>query len=120
MASPPRSMFKGVIQFGLVTVGCRLYLAVDPHSTGAHLLHAECLGRIQQKTWCTHCDREITRPETVRGFEIGEGRYVTVTDKPFALQLQNAGVRREAEYELTEAEWPEAFAELQPELAPFV
>jgi outer membrane protein OmpA-like peptidoglycan-associated protein len=36
------------------------------------------------------------------------------------LQLQNAGVRREAEYELPEAEWPEAFAELQPELAPFV
>ena len=37
------------------------------------------------------------------------------------LQLQNpAAARREAEYELNEAEWPEAFAELQPELAPFV
>jgi outer membrane protein OmpA-like peptidoglycan-associated protein len=36
------------------------------------------------------------------------------------LKLQNGGVRREAEYELPEAEWPEAFAELQPELAPFV
>ena len=77
-------MFKGVIQFGLVTVGCRLYLAVDPHSTGAHLLHAECLGRIQQKTWCPHCEREITRPETVRGFPIGDGRYVTITDDEFA------------------------------------
>lgn len=84
MASPPRSMFKGVIQFGLVTVGCRLYLAVDPHTTGAHLLHTECLARIQQRTWCPHCDRDITRAETVRGFEIGDGRYVTVTDEEFA------------------------------------
>jgi outer membrane protein OmpA-like peptidoglycan-associated protein len=36
------------------------------------------------------------------------------------MQLQGAAARREAEYELPEAEWPEAFAELQPELAPFV
>ena len=35
------------------------------------------------------------------------------------LQLAPA-LGREAEYEQPEAEWPEAFAELQPELAPFV
>lgn len=34
MASAMRSMFKGVIQFGLVTVPCKLFLAVDPHTTG--------------------------------------------------------------------------------------
>ncbi len=36
-----------------------------------------------------------------------------------SLQLASAA-GREAEYEQTEAEWPEAFEELQPELAPFV
>jgi hypothetical protein len=35
------------------------------------------------------------------------------------LQLASAG-GREAEYEQPEAEWPEAFAELESELAPFV
>jgi outer membrane protein OmpA-like peptidoglycan-associated protein len=33
---------------------------------------------------------------------------------------QSGGARREAELEQLEQEWPEAFAELQPELAPFV
>jgi hypothetical protein len=36
------------------------------------------------------------------------------------LQLAQAGARREAEYESFDGEWPEAFEELQSELAPFV
>ena len=38
MPSAMRSMWKGVIQFGLVAVPVKLHLATDPHTTGAHLL----------------------------------------------------------------------------------
>ena len=37
-----------------------------------------------------------------------------------SLQLSQAGIRREAEQETLEGEWPEAFEEVQAELAPFV
>lgn len=84
MAAAMRSMYRGVVQFGLVTVPCKLYLAVDPPATGAHLLHAACLGRIAQKTWCPACDREVPRSETVRGFEVGPGRHVAVTEDELA------------------------------------
>jgi DNA end-binding protein Ku len=84
MATAMRSMYKGALQFGLVTVPIRLYLATDPPASGAHLLHADCLGRIAQRTWCPSCNRKLARAELVRGFEVSPGRHVAVTDEEYA------------------------------------
>jgi DNA end-binding protein Ku len=76
-----RSMWRGAIQFGLVTIPVKLYLATEQGGIGFNLLHASCLNRIQMKVYCPHHDEVIPRSETVRGYEWSKGKYVVVTDE---------------------------------------
>ena len=76
-----RSMWRGAIQFGLVTIPVKLYLATEQSGIGFNLLHATCLNRIQMKVYCPHHDEVIPRSETVRGYEYSKGKYVVVTDE---------------------------------------
>ena len=77
----PRSMWRGAIQFGLVTIPLRLYLATESRGVSFNMLHAECLSRVQMKTWCPVHERAIARTETVKGYEYASGQYVVVTDE---------------------------------------
>ncbi|HWP63784.1 MAG TPA: Ku protein [Candidatus Binatia bacterium] len=80
-----RAMWRGAIQFGLVTIPVRLYLATEPKTQIAfHLLHAADGARIQMKIWCPVEEKIIPRSETVRGYEIAPDRYVIVTDEDLA------------------------------------
>jgi DNA end-binding protein Ku len=76
-----RSMWRGAIQFGLVTIPVKLYLATESSSIGFNLLHATCLNRIQMKIYCPYHDEVIPRSETVRGYEYTKGKYVVVSDE---------------------------------------
>jgi DNA end-binding protein Ku len=76
-----RSMWRGAIQFGLVTIPVKLYLATEQGGIGFNLLHATCLNRIQMKVYCPHHDEIIPRSETVRGYEWSKGKYVVVTEE---------------------------------------
>jgi DNA end-binding protein Ku len=79
-----RAMWKGAIEFGLVTIPVKLYLATESKGVSFHMLHDECLGRIQMKTYCPTDDVFIERSDTVRGFELAPDRYVVVTDDDLA------------------------------------
>lgn len=76
-----RSMWRGAVQFGLVTIPIKLYRATEESGIGFNLLHASCLNRIQMKIYCPFHDEVIPRSETVRGYEWSKGRYVVVTDE---------------------------------------
>ena len=77
-----RPMWKGAIQFGLVTIPIKLYLATEPKQTiRFNMLHAEDLSRIEMKVWCPLDERQIERSETVKGYEYAPGEYVVVTDE---------------------------------------
>ena len=79
----PRSMWRGAIQFGLVTIPVRLYLATESRGgLSFNMLHDEDLQRIQMKVHCpTH--GEIKRSDTVRGYEWSKGQYVVLDEKDF-------------------------------------
>jgi DNA end-binding protein Ku len=73
-------MWRGAIQFGLVTVPVKLYLATEARAgLSFNLLHKTCLNRIQMRTYCPE-HGEIPRSETVRGFEYSKGQYVVVDE----------------------------------------
>ncbi len=76
-----RSMWRGAIQFGLVTIPVKLYLATEQGGIGFNMLHATCLNRIQMKIYCPYHDEVVPRSETVRGYEYAKGRYVVVTEE---------------------------------------
>jgi DNA end-binding protein Ku len=73
-------MWRGAIQFGLVTIPVKLYLATESSGISFNMLHASCLNRIQMKIYCPFHDEVVPRSETVRGYEWSKGRYVVVTD----------------------------------------
>jgi DNA end-binding protein Ku len=74
-------MWRGAIQFGLVTIPVRLYLATESGGIGFNLLHEKDLSRIQMKIYCPVDDEIIPRSETVRGYEWSKGKYVVVTEE---------------------------------------
>ena len=76
-----RSIWRGVVSFGLVSIPIRLYLATESKSISFNMLHAECLTRVNQRLWCPYHEREVTRAEVVKGYEWSKGEYVVVTDE---------------------------------------
>jgi DNA end-binding protein Ku len=75
-------MWKGAIQFGLVTIPIKLYLATEPKQTiRFNMLHETDRSRIEMKIWCPVDERQIERSETVKGYEYAPGEYVVVTDE---------------------------------------
>jgi DNA end-binding protein Ku len=77
-----RAMWKGAIQFGLVTIPVKLYVATESSYTiRFHMLHEKDKSRIQMKTWCPVEDEPISRADTVKGYEYAPGEYVVITDE---------------------------------------
>src|SRR4029078_9654027 len=76
-----RAMWKGAIQFGLVTIPIKLYLATDSKGISFNMLHKEDLSRIQRKVWLQVEDEAISRGDTVKGYEYSPGEYVVITDE---------------------------------------
>jgi DNA end-binding protein Ku len=77
-----RSMWKGAIQFGLVTIPVKLYLATESRAgVSFNMLHAEDLSRIQMKIFCPVEGEIIPRTDTVKGFEYAPDKYVVITDE---------------------------------------
>jgi DNA end-binding protein Ku len=74
-------MWKGAIQFGLVTIPIKLYLATESKGISFNMLHAPDESRIQMKIWCPVDEAVISRSETVRGYEYAPGEYIVVTDE---------------------------------------
>jgi DNA end-binding protein Ku len=77
-----RSMWKGAIQFGLVTIPVKLYLATESRAgVSFHMLHGKDQSRINMKIWCPVDEEIISRTDTVKGFEYAPDQYVVVTDE---------------------------------------
>jgi len=77
-----RAMWKGAIQFGLVTIPVKLYLATESRAgVSFNLLHKEDLSRIQMKIFCPVEEEVIPRTETVKGYEYAPDRYIVITDE---------------------------------------
>ena len=78
----PRAMWKGAIQFGLVTIPVKLYVATEAsYQIRFNMLHETDLSRINMKTWCPVDDKAIPRTETVKGYEYAPDQYVVITDE---------------------------------------
>jgi DNA end-binding protein Ku len=77
----PRSIWSGVITFGMVSIPVRLFPATQEKDISFHLLHAEDHSRIKFKRFCSSEDHEVPNEELVRAFEVTKDRYVEVTDE---------------------------------------
>ncbi len=79
----PRSIWSGVISFGMVSIPVNLYTATQDEDISFHLLHEECGTRVKQVRWCPYHERAVDWEETARGFEYAKNEYVVLTDEDF-------------------------------------
>src|SRR2546425_543141 len=78
----PRSIWKGVMSFGMVAIPVRLYLATESSSkVSFNLLCPEHKSRIKNKRWCPEGDHEVAWNDVVRAYEYEKGNYVELTDE---------------------------------------
>lgn len=78
-----RSVWRGAISFGLVTIGVRLYSATEEHDFRFHQVHREDGGRIKYKRVCSVCGAEVAYADIVKGYELDDGRLVVLDNEDF-------------------------------------
>lgn len=77
-----RSIWKGHIQFSLVTIPIQVFNAIEnKNSISFRQLHAEDHGRVSYKKVCRSCESTLAKNDIVKGFEYDEDQYVVFTQE---------------------------------------
>ena len=79
----PRSIWKGAVSFGLVTIPIKLYGATEEKDISFRQVHPEDGGRIKYKRVCDLCGKEIPFSEIAKGYESADGRLAVLTSADF-------------------------------------
>jgi len=86
-----RSIWKGTISFGLVNIPIALGVATQRSDPKFRTLDSETNQPIrQQMVSAARDDAVVERTETVKGYEVGKGQFVVVTDE----ELESVAVER--------------------------
>src|SRR5256884_100569 len=79
-----RAIWKGAVSFGLVSIGVRLYSATEEKDIRFHQVHRTDGGRIKYKRVCSIDGEEVTYDDIAKGYDLGGGEIVVLTDEDFA------------------------------------
>ncbi|HEY7272066.1 MAG TPA: Ku protein [Actinoplanes sp.] len=79
-----RAIWKGAVSFGLVSIAVKLYSATEEKDIRFHQVHRTDGGRIKYKRTCSVDGEEVTYDDIAKGYDIGGGEMVILTDEDFA------------------------------------
>jgi DNA end-binding protein Ku len=79
-----RSIWKGAISFGLVSISIKLYSATEERDVAFHQVHRTDGGRIRYKRVCQVDGQEVSYGDIAKGFELPGGEMVVLTDDDLA------------------------------------
>src|SRR5256886_10970280 len=79
-----RAIWKGAVSFGLVSIGVRLYSATEEKDIRFHQVHREDGGRIKYQRVCSIDGKEVSYDDIAKGYDLGGGEMVILTDDDFA------------------------------------
>jgi DNA end-binding protein Ku len=80
----PRSIWKGAITFGLVTVPVAMYSATEAREElKFRLLHKKDTSPIEYRRICKEEDKPVPWDEIVKGYEYEKGQFVVMSDADF-------------------------------------
>jgi DNA end-binding protein Ku len=80
----PRALWSGAISFGLVNVPVRMYAAISEHNVHFNMLRGKDAERIHYRKVAGSSGREVPDDQIVKGYEVSDGEYVTLTDEEIA------------------------------------
>ena len=78
-----KTMWRGAISFGLVSIPVRVYTATEEKTLRFNQLHAKDHGRIKYQRVCSNDGQEVPFDEIVKGYEYEKDRYVILDDEDF-------------------------------------
>lgn len=89
-----RAIWKGHIQFSLVTIPIEVYNAVDNKSTiRFKQLHKEDHGPVGYDKVCRSCNKKVPYPDIVKGFEYQPDQFVVLEKEDFdAIKLKSSRI----------------------------
>ena len=80
----PKSIWKGAMGFGMVSVPVKLYSATEEKAVHFNQLHRDCGGRISLPKTCIECEKKLEASEIVKGYPVGDDQYVLMEEADFA------------------------------------
>jgi DNA end-binding protein Ku len=83
-AGSMRSIWKGAVSFGLVSVPVKLYAATESHDVSFRQVHAKDGGRIKYQRVCSIDGEEVAYSEIAKGYETEDGEMVILDDDDMA------------------------------------
>ncbi|GAB2622043.1 hypothetical protein GCM10027168_62510 [Streptomyces capparidis] len=79
-----RSIWKGTISFGLVSVPVQLFSATQEHRVPLHQVHARDGARVRMRRFCEEEGEEVPYEEVAKGYQSPDGRTVVLSDEDLA------------------------------------
>lgn len=73
-----RSIWKGAISFGMVTIPVKLYSATESKDVRLRMLCKEHEAPIEEKRFCTDGGEELAWEDLARGYEVAKGEFVVL------------------------------------------
>jgi DNA end-binding protein Ku len=88
-----RSIWKGSVSFGLVSIGVKLYSATEERDVSFHQVRREDGARIRYKRVAESDGEEVAYADIAKGYQLPSGEIVVLTDDDFKdLPLPSARV----------------------------
>lgn len=78
-----RAIWKGAVSFGLVSISVKLYSATEEKDIRFHQVHRADGGRIKYQRVCSICGEQVSFDQISKGFDVGGGEIVVLTDADF-------------------------------------
>ncbi|HYZ93623.1 MAG TPA: Ku protein [Actinomycetota bacterium] len=79
-----QAIWRGAINFGLISIPVRLFSATEEKAVRFNLLHKADGGRRKANWTCSVCGETLTQDDLIRGYEHQKGEYVEFTDEELA------------------------------------
>jgi DNA end-binding protein Ku len=94
----PRTIWKGALSFGLVNIPVGLYPATSDKSIHFNQFEEGTSDRIRYKKVNERTGDEVANDEIVRGFDLGGGEYVILSDE----ELESAEPKKSRQIEISD------------------
>lgn len=92
------TIWSGTISFSLVAIPVELVKAVEPGRVSFHLLHNKDYSPLARRMFCPQEGVPVPPEEIIRGYEIGPGKYLVITDE----ELESVSAERSRTIEIVE------------------
>jgi DNA end-binding protein Ku len=79
-----RSLWKGAVSFGLVSIGVRMYSATEERDVSFHQVRRSDGSRIRYRRVAEADGEEVSYGDIAKGYQLDNGETVILTDEDFA------------------------------------